>query len=162
MPLEVYTARINYGGPDRLDCTRKSGKEGLFLAPSWELLKPALEAMKAATVDMAEAKKDPGWVLYASEGAWSCFEDDEKCEDARRRINAAQRKLDTTWNRYVAGFKREMAQSQKTNPVAWQELLSLERIVLCCYCTDRVHCHRAVLRGDILPAMGAKDCGELT
>lgn len=140
MPLEVYTARINYGGPDRLDCTRKSGKEGLFLAPSWELLRPALEAMKAAKEE---------WDFYANEGAWSCGAD-------------AQRKLDTTWNRYVAGFKREMAQSQKTNAVAWQELLSLERIVLCCYCTDRVHCHRAVLRGDILPALGAKDCGELT
>ena len=32
-----------------LDVTRKSGKEGLIWAPSWQILKPALKAFKQAT-----------------------------------------------------------------------------------------------------------------
>lgn len=39
----VYTARVSYRGPDRLDITRKSaGPEGLPFAPSWEILRPIL------------------------------------------------------------------------------------------------------------------------
>jgi len=42
MTLEVHTARVSYGGPDRLDVTRKSGtQEGLCFAPSWALLRQA-------------------------------------------------------------------------------------------------------------------------
>ncbi len=40
MILSVYTARITYAGPDRLDVSRKSG-EAVF-APSWDLLRAAL------------------------------------------------------------------------------------------------------------------------
>lgn len=42
----VYSARLSYGGPDRLDVTRASATEGLFLAPSWAILRPALEAFR--------------------------------------------------------------------------------------------------------------------
>jgi uncharacterized protein DUF488 len=36
---DVYTARISYSGPDRLDITRKSaGPDGLPFAPSWRIL----------------------------------------------------------------------------------------------------------------------------
>lgn len=40
MTLHVYTARISYSGPDRLDVTRKSATSeiGLLLAPSRSLL----------------------------------------------------------------------------------------------------------------------------
>jgi uncharacterized protein YeaO (DUF488 family) len=34
--LRIQTARISYGGPDRLDVTRKAGSP---FAPSWELLR---------------------------------------------------------------------------------------------------------------------------
>lgn len=52
MPLQVHTARINIKDPDRLDITRKSGTEGLFLAPSWNILGPALLARKSGTPDI--------------------------------------------------------------------------------------------------------------
>lgn len=48
MTLHVQSARINYSGPGRLDCTRKSGTEGLFLAPSWAILRPALDGRREA------------------------------------------------------------------------------------------------------------------
>ena len=38
MPLQIYTARISYGGPDRLDVTRKGGS---IFGPSWDLLNAA-------------------------------------------------------------------------------------------------------------------------
>jgi hypothetical protein len=50
MTLQVHTARISYGGPDRLDVTRKgawlarkAGRDapGEPWAPSWDLLKKA-------------------------------------------------------------------------------------------------------------------------
>jgi len=45
MTLQVFTSRINYGGPDRLDITRKSaGPDGIVFAPSWGLLRPILDA----------------------------------------------------------------------------------------------------------------------
>ncbi len=40
----VYTARITYAGPDRLDVTRKTGTHGRAFAPSWRLLGPILAA----------------------------------------------------------------------------------------------------------------------
>lgn len=44
MSLIVYTSRISSRDPDRFDVTRKSGKEdGLAFAPSWAILRPALE-----------------------------------------------------------------------------------------------------------------------
>jgi hypothetical protein len=46
--VRVYTARIDYGAPDRLDVTRKSaGPSGLPFAPSWEILGPMLKLRRA-------------------------------------------------------------------------------------------------------------------
>jgi len=50
-PLVVRTARISTKRADRLDITRKSGKEGLFLAPTWETLNPVLDARKRCPKD---------------------------------------------------------------------------------------------------------------
>lgn len=58
-PLRFYTARVSYGGPNRLDVSRKGadrhaqahgGDPGLGgpFAPSWALLGPALKAREAA------------------------------------------------------------------------------------------------------------------
>jgi uncharacterized protein YeaO (DUF488 family) len=53
MSLTVHTARISYGGPDRLDVTRKSGVAAF--APSWRILGPALRRRRdAAHVDEIE------------------------------------------------------------------------------------------------------------
>ena len=116
--LTVHSARISYAGPDRLDITRKSGKEGLFLAPSWAILRPALDAMRAG-----------------------------------RKAEA--------WSVYVPAFFDEMRRSYVANRAAWSALRARERVVLCCYCTDPEHCHRALLRARILPALGAVDGGEI-
>ena len=43
----------------------------------------------------------------------------------------------------------------------WRRLLSLDRVVLCCYCVNPLRCHRFILRTKILPALGGVDCGEL-
>ena len=130
--LHVQSARINYSGPDRLDCTRKSGTEGLFLAPSWKILRPALAGIARAR-------------LLAGAGPHfdaSCIEPD-------------------AWADYVPAYLAEMRRSYVDNRAAWTALLSLERVVLCCYCTDPEHYHRALLRGRILPALGAVDEGEM-
>mgnify|MGYP003546144974 CR=1 FL=1 len=118
MPLSVFTARISYSGADKFDCTRKSGTEGLFLAPSWLILGPALRLMRA------------GHTGYA-------------------------------WATYVPEYLDEMRRSYVDNRPQWTALLARSRVVLCCYCTDPEHCHRALLRARILPALGATDCGEL-
>lgn len=124
MTLHVQSARINYSGPDRLDCTRKSGTDGLFLAPSWAILRPALNAR-------------------------------------RRETDEPQRHASVAWTNYVAAYLDEMRRSYVDNRAAWNALLARDRVVLCCYCTDPEHCHRAILRGRILPALGAVDDGEV-
>ena len=44
---DVWTARITYAGPHRLDITRKSGTGlGAMFAPSWGLLSPILAMRK--------------------------------------------------------------------------------------------------------------------
>lgn len=118
MTLHVQSARINYSGPHRLDVTRKSGTDGLFLAPSWAILRPALDGMK--TFRKAEA-----------------------------------------WQDYITAYFDEMRRSYVDNRAAWTALLARERVVLVCYCTDPMHCHRAILRERILPALGAVDEGEI-
>lgn len=132
MTLRVQSARITYRGEARLDCTRKSGKEGLFLAPSWAILRPALDARKRA-----DALAKNGMFFDAS-----CIESDAR-------------------DRYVSAYLDEMRRSYVDNRPQWTALLARERVVLCCYCTDPEHCHRALLRVRILPALGAVDEGEV-
>ncbi len=55
MSAIIHTARVSYRGDDRLDVTRKSGREGLALAPSWELLRPVLVARTRSAREYAEA-----------------------------------------------------------------------------------------------------------
>lgn len=45
MSVRVYTARVTYRGPDRLDITRKSGDP--TFAPSWAILRPMLKLRSA-------------------------------------------------------------------------------------------------------------------
>lgn len=119
--LLVLTARLSYGGPDRLDVTRLgaaraelAGKDavGEPFAPSWGLLQ----------------------------------------QGKRRRLSFAD---------YEKRFVAEMRRSYVTNRAAWDALLARPRVVLCCYCTTAEECHRAILRGRILPALGAVDGGEV-
>jgi len=58
MTLQVHTARISTKDPDRFDVARKTAKEGLFLAPSWDILSPVLLARRSGTPE-AEV-----WAFY--------------------------------------------------------------------------------------------------
>lgn len=138
MTLHVYSARITYRGVDRLDVTRKSGKEGLFLAPSWAILKPALEARKQADALLDETYGlDPVARQYA--------------DDLEARA----------WREYVPAYLAEMRESYRKHRAKWESLLARSTVILVCYCTDPVHCHRAILRARILPKLGAVDCREI-
>lgn len=52
MSLQVYTARVGCKDSDAFDVSRKSGTAGLFLAPSWTILRPALDARRTGDEDI--------------------------------------------------------------------------------------------------------------
>lgn len=59
MSANVWTARLSYGGPDRLDITRAGADPvGVVFAPSWAILGPALAARRAGRIEEAW----PGYV----------------------------------------------------------------------------------------------------
>lgn len=131
--MNLWTARINYSGADRVDISRagcdrarKAGGEtpGEFLAPSAALVFPALRRMKEATTD---AERE--WV----------------------------------WRAYSDAYRVEMLASHKGRRPEWEALLRRERAVLCCYCaplTGVLRCHR-VLAAGYLARLGATYCGEV-
>jgi len=89
----LHTARYSYAGPDRLDITRQGADpRGIVLAPSWDILKPALAARQAGvdswdryrldyTAEMRASYARTGWTeLYAcAELTFVCF-----CQDPAR------------------------------------------------------------------------------
>lgn len=189
MTLTILSARLTYSGPDWLDVTRahvdrcrKTGKPepiGAAFAPSWSILGPALEARKAAadlryqarvaTLEMAGSQRTlpityDGMVdtfkLYAEADAieacaWEVY---VPAFIAEMRISAGMTPKSERWS-----SAEDIAWLAKVRPnrKAWQWLLSQERVVLCCACTDRNRCHTLILRRDILPKFGAVDGGEV-
>lgn len=130
MPLEVYTARVTYAGPDRLDITRKSaGPEGLPFAPSWAIVRPMIDARRRWRAD---------GTAFA----------DRVIEENR------------LWYDYLVAFRAEMRASYRAHRAAWDALLARERVTLVCYCTDPYKCHRTVLARSFLTALGAVYQGE--
>lgn len=142
--LKVYSARIEPWDRSRvekladaagvtllLDITRKSGKEGVIFAPSWDLLKPALEARE-------KAKKLKAKDREAAALIWT-----------------------EAWETYVVGFLDEMRASYRQDRDGWEDLLALDSVCLLCYCDDANCCHRHLLRRRVLPMLGAVNAGEL-
>jgi uncharacterized protein YeaO (DUF488 family) len=89
----------------------------------------------------------------------------ELLNEAQRRKKAARNdavKLVEAWAWYVPRYLEEMRASYKRDRAAWRALLERPRVVVLCYCGTAQRCHRAVLRAQILPTLGAVDCGELT
>lgn len=117
MTLVVHTARVSYGGPDRLDITAKSGVKAF--APSWKILGPFL---------------------------------------AKRRLTMI---TDADWAQYEFLYSSEMLDSIDAHYETWAALLAREHVVLCCYCTESVQCHRFLL-AEILVELGATYEGETT
>lgn len=129
----VYSARISYRGPDALDVTRMTGKEGLIFAPSWTILRPALAARKLVG------------------GAIRCGQLDEA-----RRIE------DEAWAEYEPLYLQEMRESYRAHRVRWQAHLCVDERTFVCYCAETfgvLHCHRRLLVG-IFVALGATNGGE--
>jgi uncharacterized protein YeaO (DUF488 family) len=131
MTLALYTSRVSYAGSDRLDISRKSGDEfGRVFAPSWEILRPALDAMKAAK----QLRLDG----HAADG-------DAMASDA--------------WATYTRFFTVEMRASYVRDRVRWHLLLDRREATLVCYCTDATRCHRTLVAG-MLSKLGANYRGE--
>lgn len=70
------------------------------------------------------------------------------------------RLTEADWTRYAESYTAEMRASYRDRRGCWDVLLSWERVVLLCFCTDPNQCHRRVLAG-ILEKLGAVDEGEL-
>jgi len=68
--------------------------------------------------------------------------------------------LRLTDKQYTQMYYKLMQQSYKNNRKEWDEILSREKIILCCYCYDGAFCHRYLLR-DILVKLGAEEKGEI-
>ena len=63
--MNLYTSRLfdpRTAALSPLNVTRKSGKDGLIWAPSWDILSPALKAFKAART---AAEKNNSFVVYS-------------------------------------------------------------------------------------------------
>lgn len=150
MTLTVYTARVSYGGDDRLDITRKSaGADGISFAPSWDILTPALDGRR-----VTGAMRDAAGLTRAKNAA-----DSRVAESADEMVRAADI-LDTSmWGLYRQAFLGEMRESYRTQRPAWDALLARESVTLVCYCTDPARCHRTVL-ASILAKLGAINEGE--
>jgi len=143
--LRIHTARIAYRGPDRLDITRagadaarRKGEPfpGEPWAPSWGILKPALDARSRA------------FTIRNSTGGNIALAD---------RIEA------DAWAAYVPAYTAEMRASYGRYRAAWDALLAREEVTLCCYCSAppgrELHCHR-VLCAPMLVKCGAIYMGE--
>ena len=136
----VWTARVDYQGPDRFDVTRKTGQEGLFLAPTWEAIRPVLDARRKAEEALRGAHRD---------GAIGAY----------HRAVAAET-LEAAWSAYHPAFVALMRASWQEHRVAWLRLLARESVTLVCYCTEVERCHRTILARELLPKVGATYQGE--
>ena len=140
MTLVVYTARMSYGGPDRLDITRATAHNlgeamglpcpGAIFAPSWKILNRALRELEAA-----KRQRD--------------------CGQAQRSDHAEQ----ASWVRYSKDYTEEMRQSYRMHRAEWDALLARDVVTLVCFCINPQRCHRTVLAG-ILGKLGADVKGE--
>lgn len=177
--LVVHTARISYGGPDRLDVTRRAVDQarkrgeppppGAAWAPSWGILEPVIEARRR-TPELGPLG------LAALEDAWSVYVEGyleeqrlsylpcHACLAGLLEYDAHTCPVNTAFYPPTAcptslqGAWRHGIRSKRP---AWENLLARERVVLVCYCLDAERCHRWLLRTRILPALGAVDGGEL-
>lgn len=136
MTLQVFTARIGHVDPSVLDITRKSGcRLGKVFAPSWSILRPALNARSNAEMLRTMGKAD-----------------------------AARDVEDAAWAAYVPAFVAEMRESYRRERDSWNMLLAREKVCLVCYCSwessgadaaGEIRCHRRLL-AHVLGKLGAE------
>ncbi len=125
----AHTSRLfnpRAAGLGPLDVTRKSAKEGLIWAPSWQILTPALKAFKAAPTAAERDRLFGDYaVAYRDEMARSWLTQRDKWERLLR------------WEYPALELERE-------------------HLTLQCYCIDSRYCHRTLLGRDILPGACAR------
>ena len=80
----------------------------------------------------------------------------------KRWANGEEADLVTAWEWYAPRFREEMRASFRAHRPAWEALLRREVVTLTCYCGTAHRCHRRILAAEILPKLGAVDCGERT
>lgn len=144
MTLTIYTARVTYAGPFRLDITRKGNDPiGVAFAPSWAILAPVIEARR--TGGDAEA----AWLAYVPQYT------------AEMRVSAGAPSR-------LFGPLERAASTRGVLPrrAAWLDVIERQQVVLVCFCTDAERCHRQLLAGFLVKfaiANGkqAEDGGEL-
>jgi uncharacterized protein YeaO (DUF488 family) len=52
-----------------------------------------------------------------------------------------------TWPAYAKEYTDEMRQSWRLNRWAWDKVMDMSEVTLCCYCKDASLCHRSLLAG---------------
>ena len=132
MTLRVHTARLGYRGPDWLDVSLQGN-------------------MRRAKAGEDGGHRHIGLSFAPSPDLLYPFL-------SKRKFGGL---TPEDWDRYVAGYTAEMRRSYRERPSEWKALLAQEHVVILCFCTDAVHCHRRVLAG-ILEKLGAVDEGELS
>lgn len=187
--LLVFSARVSFAGPGRLQITRRGDgcdPMGLPFAPSEALLDRALAArgqadrlreaaaeLRGRQLDLGETRAD---VEARELRAAALAEEAEQIEAetwawyetrfiAEARVVYGLSPRTPTWARQSpadrALAEEAWSRGVRPNKTAYERLLKRSLLVVVCYCTDAARCHRALLRGRILPALGAVDGGEL-
>jgi hypothetical protein len=117
--VDVWTATLRYGGPGRLDVTRKGSHPlGIAFAPSVDILHPILSLRSRC------------------EGL--------KASLPREQLVALWHEI---WSLYAGAYRAEMRVSygSKTTGVAWAHVLGWKEVTFCCFCPNASFCHRTVL-----------------
>jgi hypothetical protein len=133
MALEVWTARLGTRDPDWLDVTRaqKTNETGGGHLGIGLSFAPSLALLKHY---LKIRHEDP---------------------------ELARELTDEQWAAYSQSYLIEMRESYIRRRQTWLKLLERPRVVLCCFCTHPVQCHRYIFGGQILPKLGADYRGEL-
>ncbi|MNN36978.1 hypothetical protein D3C81_1508970 [compost metagenome] len=74
-------------------------------------------------------------------------------------MNHKRRKISN--DEYKKMYIDLMRKSRKENPERWNEVLSMKRVVLVCYCEEGLFCHR-ILLAKMLEKLGGKYMGEIS
>lgn len=142
--LTIYTARVTYAGPYRLDVTRKGADPiGVAFAPTWAIVAPVIEARRSGG-DMEAA-----WLAYVPQYT------------AEMRISAGLPSA-----RFGADERAASNRGVLPRPSAWADVLAREQVVLVCFCVEPERCHRRLLAGFLAKTGAARgiqveDGGEL-
>lgn len=134
MPLIVHTARMGYkADQDWLDITFQGNERRIEQRPGERL-----------------GHRGVGFVFAPSPGILYPYLSD-------RRFG---RETEELWQKYVSDYTGEMRRSYQHYRAAWDTLMSWQRVVLLCMCTNHERCHRTVL-GTILGKLGNSFEGEI-